>query len=139
MIRILLSLLMAFSVSSRALSSERFADAAQKARVRSIIKQVEDISKRCKTLDEFGRETVAQGKDMLSVGPCAVYALSNCLGDPDWKVRFWIADMLGYLENPDARRPLLRVIKDESENSEVRRQAEKSLKRLNIPIEHGIE
>jgi len=115
-------------------------DAALKARVRSIVKAVENISKRSGTLDEFGQRTVGQGKAVLSIGPGAVYALSNCLSaETDWKVRFWIADMMGYLENPDAVRPLTRLRDDSSQDKRVRKQAEESIKRLKSPIERDVQ
>jgi len=111
---------------------------AQKARVRAIIAQVGKISSGSASLEDFGRATMGQSKAILAMGPPAVYALSNCLGDPDWKVRFWITDMLGYLDNPDAKRPLKRVLDSSSEKVEVKRRAGESLKRLDTPIEHGI-
>ncbi len=136
--RIIIAAFAIFLVSVQVFAAPQ-PDAAQKAKVRSIIKEVRAISIQCDELEDFGRKTIEQGKQMLSVGPFAVYALSNCLDDPDWKVRFWITDMLGYLENPDARRPLMRVINNVSEEEQVRRQAESSLKKLDVPLERNIE
>jgi len=125
---------------SQVFADSRPPDSALKARVRSIVKAVEKISKRSGTLDEFGQRTVGQGKSVLSIGPIAVYALSNCLSaEPDWKVRFWIADMMGYLENPDAVRPLTRLRDDSSQDKRVRKQAEESIKRLKAPIERDVQ
>ena len=137
--RIIFVLLLLYCVPYRAFSALQ-SDAAQKAEVRAIVNEVQSISKRCRTLDEFGRKTIEQGKKVLSIGECAVYPLSTCLDDnTDWKVRFWIIDMLGYLENPDARRPLLRTINNAAEKEIVKQQAEKSLKRLSVPVEHNIQ
>lgn len=71
-----------------------------------------------------------QSAEMLNIGPCAVYELSCLLDHPDWKVRFWIVDMLGYLENPDGVRPLQRVIGDERELDIIRERARLSLRRV---------
>jgi hypothetical protein len=130
--------LLLFSFLS-ALAGAQMPDSAEKAKVRSVISEVENISRECDTLDEFGRKTIAQGNEMLAIGSSAVYTLSSCLNNTDWKVRFWIADMLGYLDNKDAKRPLSRLINDKKENVKVRNQAENSLKRLETPIERNIE
>jgi HEAT repeat protein len=112
---------------------------AEKEKVRSVIREVESLSVKYKTLDEFGRNTMLQGKELLAIGPSAVYTLSNCLNSPDWRVRFWIADILGYLDNEDAKRPLLRLINDSNEDMRVRNKAVESLKRLETPIERNIQ
>jgi hypothetical protein len=134
-VRRFLVVLAVFLMPFTALSAH-MPNSVEKARVRSVIKEVENISRHCETLDEFGMATVSQGKKILSMGPVAVYALSNWLESPDWKVRFWITDMLGYLENPDAKRPLLRVIRNGAEKQIVREQAQRSLKRIATPLEH---
>jgi|GEM_PF-5323190 len=126
-------------LSFLSVASARLPGSAEKEKVRSVIREVESISGKYDSLDEFGRNTVSQGKEVLGIGPSAVYTLSNCLNSPDWKVRFWIADMLGYLDNEDAKRPLLRLVNDKNENIQVRNQAEKSLKRLGTPIERNIQ
>jgi len=126
---ILLSLLVIFG-SLLVLNALGPPDAEQKAKIGLIISQLEKISKKCGTLEEFGRQTVTLGMNILSIGPSAVYVLSPRINNQDWKVRFWIVDILGYLGNPDAERPLTRVINNETEQEEVREQAAKSLKRL---------
>jgi len=132
---ILLTLLVVIA-ASLPVSGGQEPDAALKAKVYSIVREVESISRKSRTLDELGSASVLQGQEMLSAGPGAVYVLSNCLANPDWKVRFWIIDMLGYLENPDARRPLMRVIRNVSEKKQLREEAQRSLKRLDEPLEH---
>ena len=131
----LLIVLMGFS----RVFGDQLTSAQEKARVRSIINEVSAISKDCVTLEEFGKRTISQGKDILLAGSAAVYPLSGCLAGSDWKVRFWIVDMMGYLENNDAKRPLMRIIRNKNENPKVRAQAEKSLKRLDLPLEKGIQ
>jgi HEAT repeat protein len=98
----------------------------QKTEVRSVVRQVVLISRASTSLDEVGKRSLKQSTVILKIGAPAVYALSLYLSDSDWKVRYWIADMLGYLENPDARRPLLRLINND-QNETVRQRAQRSL------------
>lgn len=105
-----------------------------KKEVRRVIRQVTAISRHCRSIDELGRNTLKQSTELLNIGGPAVYALSPCLATEDWKVRFWIADILGYLNNQDARRPLLRLLSNRDEPLRVRRQAYRSLRKLNVPI-----
>lgn len=70
------------------------------------------------------------GVEIMRIGETAVYALSLYTTHPDWKVRFWIVDMLGYLNNPDAKRPLIRILRNEHEKDIVYERAWKSLKSL---------
>jgi HEAT repeat protein len=107
---------------------------AGKVQVRNIVARVGAVSRRVRTLDELGRQTLGQSRQILDKGASAVYALSPCLDTPDWKVRFWIADILGYLDNPDAQRPLFRLLGNPQENRKVRRQAYRSLRRLKITV-----
>jgi HEAT repeat protein len=108
--------------------------ATDKARVRAVVTEVAAVSRRVQTLDELGRRTLEQSRRIIDIGGPAVYALSPQLDTPDWKVRFWIADILGYLDNPDAQRPLLRLLTDPGENRKVRRQAYRSLRRLKVAV-----
>lgn len=108
--------------------------ASDKAQVRRIVGQVARISTGCSTLDELGRSTLAQSAALLDMGPDAVYCLSLCLDSSDWRVRFWVVDILGYLDNPDAQRPLMRILADNDEDVRVRRQACRSLQRLKIEV-----
>jgi hypothetical protein len=104
------------------------------AQARRIVHQVELISRRCGGLDDLGRNTLKQSTVLMKMGPSAVYVLSNSLTTPDWKVRFWIADLMGYLGNADAQRPLFRLLQNQNENIRVRRQAYRSLRKLKIVI-----
>ena len=106
----------------------------EKIQARLVIKEVENISKVSESLDAFGRGTLEQGKKILGLGAASVYTLASFSEHPDWKVRFWIADILGYLNNPDAARPLERMIENRQERKEVRLRAAKSLKRLNMGV-----
>lgn len=106
--------------------------------VRSIILEVETASRQFAALDEFGKKTVDQGKAILSIGPAAVYELSARLDNPDWKVRFWIIDILGYLENNDAKNILIKVSVDRKEYGRIREQARRSLKLIDSPLERNI-
>jgi hypothetical protein len=95
-----------------------------------IIGEVKSLSRKCRDLDTFGRSTMVQSRKVLDMGPCAVYTLSWYLDNPDWKVRFWIADIMGYLDNKDAQAPLLRLIENENEQECVKERALMSLNRL---------
>jgi len=129
-------ILIMFLIASASAAMPR---SAQKEKVRAIIGEVESLSRKYANLDEFGRNTVLQSQEVLAIGPSAVYTLSSCLNSHDWKVRFWIADMLGYMDNEDDKRPLLRLINNTNEDMRVRNQAAKSLKRFEIPMERNIQ
>jgi len=102
----------------------------QKNRITLIIKGLAKKSEKANTLDEFGRMSMKESKEVLDMGPGAVYVLSLYWCYPDWKVRYWIADILGYLENPDAERPLQRMLQNPHERDKVKLRVQKSLKRL---------
>jgi hypothetical protein len=108
----------------------RYPTVKEKIEVRLIVRELERISKDSVTLDEFGQRTLKQSQEVLQIGAPAVYSLSLCLNNKDWRVRFWIADILGYLNNPDARRPLLRLLDNNTERQAVRKRAIVSIKML---------
>lgn len=103
-----------------------------KINISIIMHEVENISRSTDNLDEFGKRTLKQGKEILDIGAKCIYVLSWYLDNPDWKVRFWIVDIMGYLKNMEAERPLSRVIDNPDEEKTVKDRALKSLKKLGI-------
>ncbi len=99
-----------------------------------VVRALETKSRAAGSLDAFGRATMSEGKVILDLGEGAVYAVALHCGHRDWKVRYWIADMLGYLDNSDAGRPLLRMLEKEGEHPLVKQQALRSMKRLRLPL-----
>ncbi|MBN1822931.1 MAG: HEAT repeat domain-containing protein [Endomicrobiales bacterium] len=119
------------------LNASEYPSVQEKQRVGRIISAVSEISRGCPDIEELGKQTLAHAQEILDMGPSAVYALSLHMGEPDWKVRFWIIDIMGYLENYDAKRPLLRAINNRHEKKAVKEQAIKSLKRLGFKIRYA--
>jgi hypothetical protein len=115
---------------SGAAAAASYPSLEEKIRVRSAVQEVAAISRRSGTLDELGRQSMRQSAAVLKEGPGAVYTLSGCLVSSDWKVRYWIVDIMGYLDNANAERPLLRVLNDTHENESVRQCARRSLMRI---------
>jgi hypothetical protein len=126
-----ISILAALLLFSTASHSQAAPDTT-KARVASIITELNIISANSVTLEEFGKNTIRQGAEVLSLGGDSVYLLSPYLRSRDWKVRYWIADILGYTKNKDAKKPLLKVYRDVFERKEIRKCALASLYRLGI-------
>ena len=97
--------------------------------VRSVLSEVEQISKKSGTLESLGKKTLGQSATLLDLGEESCPVLLKALKDPgeDWKVRYWIADLLGYVGNAKALPALLAVVKNPKENRRVRLRACDSL------------
>jgi len=103
-----------------------------KEEIDSVMSALRRIERRSTSLDQFGRSTMAQAARILAIGPPAIPFLSRNLSDSStrWRLRYWIADMLGYLQHPDAVRVLTRLRKNKAEHAKVREKARKSLEQL---------
>lgn len=121
----------------------QYPDASEKSKIYKIIRSIEKLSQKSKNLNEFGSKTLKQSKDILDIGHSSVYVLSTLLDNPDWKVRFWIVDIMGYLNNIDAERPLIKILNNKNERKIIRKRALKSLRMLNSDFakfaEEGID
>lgn len=108
------------------------ATSEEKKRVAAIMAEVSKISKSTEDLNEFGKMSMQQASALFAVGSNSIYVLSLYTGSEDWKIRFWIADILGFMDNPDAQRPLLKMYRNPFEKDIIRKRALSSLYRLGV-------
>lgn len=103
-----------------------------KRHVAGVIRTLGIIAGRTKSLDSFGRSTMAQASEILDAGTPCVEFLSGNLSrrDLDWRVRYWIADILGYLKSEASARVLKKMMFDKNERKEVRKRAVQSLEQI---------
>lgn len=107
-------------------------------KIKSILEGVEDIARQ-HDLDYFGRSTLKESVEIMELGAKASPVLVERLKmSKNWKFRFWIVDMLGYIPHRDNIVPLIEVIEDCTEEEIVRLRACESLKELNYlqAVEH---
>lgn len=93
--------------------------------VESTMRQLENISRVCVSLDEFGKNSLEQSAVVLDMGAGAQMVLGKWLSNKkkDWKVRYWAADMLAYIAPANATKTLMRRIRDNRENRLIRLRA----------------
>jgi hypothetical protein len=107
-------------------------------KVEKILKRVENISKN-KGLEFLGRSTMSESVELMDMGVkvCPVL-VSKLKISKDWKLRFWLVDLLGYIPSRENIIPLVEVIEDSTEKEITRLRACDSLKELNYTesIEH---
>lgn len=110
-------------------------EALLKERVWDRMEEVEAVARLTKGLDALGRATMPQSVALLELGPDAIAPLSLWLekGAQDWRMRYWVVDLLGFLKDPDSLKPLVRVVKNSKEAKVVRLRALRSLEELGYP------
>ncbi len=92
------------------------------------LREVRYISGHSRSLDMFGKGTVSQSAVVLDLSTAAQPALFKELREnKDWKVRYWVADILGYVGDAQALDPLFRVARRKGEKTETRLRALDSL------------
>ncbi len=104
----------------------------------SVLKKVEEIAKKY-DLGYLGRNTMNESVEMMDIGTAVSPVLVEKLKvSQNWKFRFWIVDILGFIANKDNIIPLIEVIEDNTEKEIVRLRACESLKELKYfqTIEH---
>jgi HEAT repeat protein len=72
---------------------------------------------------------------LASIGEPAVGRLIELLNDPDWKVRYRVAEALGLMKEKRSVSPLIELLRDEKDH--VRYMAAKSLGALGSPEARG--
>ncbi|MFH1416549.1 MAG: HEAT repeat domain-containing protein [Elusimicrobiota bacterium] len=111
-------------------------ETAQK--VRKTLEKVRKMASQS-SLDYLGRNTMNESVMLMDLGPAVSSILVEELRTTsDWKYRFWLVDMLGFLPTPDNIIPLIEVLEDYTENVSVRLRACESLKELKYreAVEH---
>ena len=97
-----------------------------------ILNQVETAARKAKTLEELGKETLSQSAEILDLGEAAQKPLLEALKDrkKDWKLRFWVVDILGYVGDGASEGALLKAARNSKENKLVRGRAKKALREV---------
>jgi len=91
-------------------------------KVKSILKRVRIKADESEGLDSLGLATMEEAIEMMGVGLGAVKILTEELEKEkeDWRIRFWLIDMLGYLNNEYAVRLLTSIMLNSNERRENR-------------------
>lgn len=99
-------------------------------KIESILDKIDRIAKRS-TLEYLGKSTMKESVDIMDSGPMISYILIEYLKTSEnWKFRYWLVDMLGYLRTRHNIIPLIEVIEDATENVSVRIKACESVLEL---------
>lgn len=107
-------------------------------KIERILKRVENVARQ-HDLDYLGRSTLKESVEIMELGVKVSHVLVEKLKlTGNWKFRFWIVDMLGYIPNRDNIVSLIEVIEDSTEEELVRLRACESLEELSYlqAIEH---
>lgn len=96
---------------------------------RSALAQVETLAGITKTLDQLGKETMTQAATVLDLGEAAAPELLVWFKDrnKDWRVRYWAADMLGYVGRNNDADALLRCALNTLEKKPLRLRSAESV------------
>lgn len=104
---------------------------ALKIRIKGILKEVKDISKKHNNLENFGIATMQQSIEILDIGKIASPLLIDELyTTADYKYKYWLVDMLGYFNDRRNIFPLLAIVEDETEEINLRKRAIESIKEI---------
>ena len=91
-------------------------------KVKLILKRVRITAGESQSLDSLGLATMAEAIEIMEIGSGAVKILTEELKreKEDWRIRFWLIDMLGYLNHEYAVEPLASIMLNSSEKRENR-------------------
>ena len=105
-------------------------DTERRQKAEYILKKVESIAEK-HNLDYLGLSTMSEAVEIMDIGAAAVPVLVKKLKDSaNWKLRYWIVDIMGYIPCRSNIVPLIEVIEDSREKEIVRIRACESLKEL---------
>ncbi|MBN2408015.1 MAG: HEAT repeat domain-containing protein [Elusimicrobia bacterium] len=109
-------------------------DPELRQKVEYVLKRVEALSVSA-DLNALGQSTMSEAVEIMDMGPVTAPVLAEKLksASSNWKFRFWIVDLMGYIDTPKVILPLVEVIEDKAENEKVRIRACESLKELKYP------
>ena len=101
-------------------------------KVEHILNRVKNISERT-LLDDLGRSTMGESVSLMDIGEPSALIIAMKLKEPgNWKYRFWMVDMLGYVGGEMNITPLIEIIEDSSEDIRVRLRACESIKEMKL-------
>jgi len=107
-------------------------------KVEKILNRVENIAKN-RELEFLGRSTMSESVELMDMGVkvCPIL-VSKLKVSRNWKLRFWLVDLLGYIPSRENIISLVEVIEDSTEKEATRLRACESLMELNYTesIEH---
>jgi len=111
-------------------SADKKADVELAQKVEHILNKVYKIAQK-NELDYLGRSTMSESVELMDMGAKVIPVLVEKLKVTDnWKLRFWIVDIMGYIPSKDNILPLIEVIEDNTEREEVRLRSCESLREL---------
>jgi HEAT repeat protein len=130
-IRSFLSIAFGFIIAA-AMTETIGAGAREDAIARGALKRVEAISRSEASLERFGKSTLSESAILLDLGSEAQPELLRSLRKKqgDWKLRYWVIDMLAYVGDPSAEKILVKISKSRKENPQVRKRAAESLREI---------
>ena len=137
---VFIALFSALILSGCTKETSRILPAAESSRVKIDIETAQKINKILDSvrntamehpLDYLGRNTMAEAVKIMDAGVGASEVLIKRLKTAyDWKFRFWIVDLMGYIPDRDNILPLIEIIEDPLEKDIIRFRACESLKEL---------
>ncbi len=99
-------------------------------KIEKILVRVERIAEK-NNLDYLGRSTMMESVEILDMGKIVSSTLIEKLKiSSNWKFRFWIVDIMGFISSKDNIIPLIEVLENNNEKDIVRMRACESLKEL---------
>lgn len=100
-----------------------------KEKVLQHIKRIRGICQKVEDLEVIGFVTMKDGKAIVDLGNNAIPTLLEILGDrnEDWKVRFFVMELLGNIPDERNKEPLIVMFQDNSERNVLRISAAKNI------------
>jgi hypothetical protein len=112
------------------ISSEKI-DAETIQKIDKILDRIRNMALKHQ-LEYVGRNTMVEAVQIMDIGSSASVVLIGRLKTADnWKFRFWIVDLMGYIPSRDNILPLIEIVEDPREKEIIRVRACESLKELN--------
>lgn len=101
-------------------------------KIEHILERIYRLSERT-SLENLGRGSMSESVALMDIGEPAARVISMKLKEKNnWRYRFWLVDMLGYVGGEGNITPLIEVVEDSSENIRVRLRAAESLRELRL-------
>lgn len=91
----------------------------------SVLSEVRQIASKTKNLEELGKQSLSQATVLLDLKEPVLPVLEQILlaREENWKVRYWVTDLVGYIGNVKTSEKLLKIVTNNKELSLIRRRA----------------
>jgi len=100
-------------------------------KIKGILKEVEELAKKYRNLENFGIATMQQSIEIMDIGKRAsAFLIDELYTTSNYNFKYWLVDMLGYLNDRRNIFPLLSIIEDENEDLNLRKRAIESIKEI---------